>query len=95
LNVPSLDAVSWKAVNLADIKWRSWGNEHVVFHRPSGKLHLLNDSSLRLLREVLTEPLGTKELITLLAGPEPTPAEIDQVVGLLMYFDELGLVTSE
>ena len=67
----------------------------MLFHRPSGAIHLLNEASLRLLTELLTEPKSTHDVISELAGASPSQEEIDQIVALLIRFDSVGLVTSE
>ena len=80
---------------MSEYAWHTWDGEHVLFHRPSGTIHLLNDASLRMLTELLTEPKSTHDVISELAGPSPSPEEIDQIVSLLIRFDNLGLVTSQ
>ena len=65
-----------------------------MFHCPSGKLHLVNDASLRLLTELLVEPLGTRDVIAALVGPDATPEQVEQIVSLLVRFDDLGLITT-
>ena len=48
-----------------------------------------------MLAELLTEPKSTHDVIGELAGASPSPEEIDQIVSLLIRFDNLGLVTSQ
>jgi PqqD family protein of HPr-rel-A system len=95
LNALSIGAISWQAANVSQFTWRTWDGEHVLFHRPSGTIHLLNDASLRLLTELLAEPKSTQDVISDLAGASPSPEEVDQIVSLLIRFDIVGLVTSQ
>ena len=80
---------------MSEFTWRTWNGEHVLFHRPSGTIHLLNAASLSLLTEFLTEPKSTHDVISKIAGASPSPKEIDQIVSLLVRFDDIGLVTSQ
>ena len=77
------------------LQWAEWGGERVVFHRPSGKTHLLNEAGWRLLTDVLSEPLSVAQIIGGLAAADAD--EIDagfapRVMALLARFEELGLI---
>lgn len=85
----------WRAADGDDLLWADWGGDHVVFHRPSGKTHLLNDVSRLLLTQVLTEPLATEEVARILLdtdGGQPDPEYLADVEGMLERYDQLGLV---
>ena len=47
---------SWRARAADEVVWLALDEDHVLYHRPSGKTHFLNDASKRLLRDVLTVP---------------------------------------
>ncbi len=72
-----------------------WGGEHVLYHHPSGKTHLLNEGSALLLRCVLITPkdvaAAARELAELQGGLLDERF-VGHVTGLIMRFDELGLV---
>jgi PqqD family protein of HPr-rel-A system len=67
----------------------------VVYHRPSGKTHLLNEASYYLLTELLTEP---KDLAAIAAAFEPGaggPAReeyLDSVAEILRRLEQYGLI---
>lgn len=75
--------------------WADWGGDCVVYHRPSGKTHLLNTPSAVLLTRVLAVPLDVESAAAELAGAQSAragPDFVDYVAGLLFRFEELGLV---
>ena len=45
-------AHSWRLSSGFRAKWRHWGDEHVLFHVPSGDTHLLDSASTMLLHEL-------------------------------------------
>ena len=66
-----------------------------MFHRPSGKTHLLNAGGIILLREVLVEPLAAAEAADRLADSQGAVADDrfrQHIDALLRRFEELGLV---
>jgi PqqD family protein of HPr-rel-A system len=85
----------WLAARSEDLLWAEWGGDHVAYHRPSGKTHLLNAASRHLLTSVLTKPLDTIEIARVLAAGDD--AELDSqyvadIEAMLDRFDQLGLV---
>ena len=44
-------ALRFRAVSPSECLWGHWGGDHVVFHRPSGKTHLLNEPSALLMTQ--------------------------------------------
>lgn len=67
----------------------------MVHHRPSGKTHFLNSASSLLLREILLDPMDPETASAHLAaaqGSDPEPEFEEYVAGLLIRFEELGLV---
>lgn len=74
--------------------WVDCDDAFVVYHRPSGKTHLMNHASSHLLRDILGEPMKLSEIASALAeGPGPQSGEIlDSLQALLKRFEQLGLV---
>lgn len=86
---------TWLAASGDDLLWAEWGGDHVVFHRPSGKTHLLNAASRHLLTSALTAPRGTDEVARVLAeadDAELDPQYVAEVEAMLDRFEQLGLV---
>jgi PqqD family protein of HPr-rel-A system len=77
------------------LSWFVAGDEHVVYHHPSGKTHLLNAGSALLIQEVLREPRTSEQAADELARLQDAlsdPRFREHVTGLLSRFAELGLV---
>lgn len=81
----------WQAAPPESLDWASWGGEHVLYHRPSGKTHLLNAASVRLLTVILLAPRSLSEIETELAGGG-IAQDGAEVLGMLLRLEELGLV---
>lgn len=95
---PGDNTVLWRSVSADEIVYANWQGEWVVYHRPSGKTHLLNESSVRLIRDLLVQPTRASELVpAFLPATDPPPdAEIQrQFVALLERLEHLGLVRRE
>ncbi len=66
-----------------------------MYHRPSGKTHLLNDASHHLLTELLRE---RKDLATIVAEFDPgdgsveTEQDLQRVRSMLFRLEQLGLI---
>ena len=85
----------WRGASDGDILWADWGGDHIAFHRPSGKSHLLNPAGKQLLTRILSEPLRIPEIIDLIARPvpgAPDEAFAAGVLEMLERFEHLGLV---
>ena len=88
------DASVWRS-NAADCAWASYGENYVVFHRPSGKTHFLNEAGYRLLTEILDRPDGTAAIaarLTNAASGEAEALDEQEVHAMLVRFEYLGLV---
>ncbi len=75
--------------------WANWGGDHIAFHRPSGKTHLLNDVSWRLLTGILVKPQCFEDIIgALAASPEDVnnPRFAAELAATLERFEQLGLI---
>lgn len=67
----------------------------MVYHRPSGKTHFLNEPSVTLLSSILVEPRTLERGAQTLArslGVEADAGFLHHVEALLLRFEELGLV---
>jgi PqqD family protein of HPr-rel-A system len=84
----------WSSVP-SDCTWACYGDDFVVFHRPSGKTHLLNRAGYRLLTDILQRPATSSEIAARLANSSgdgaDTPDEV-AVRDMLLRFEYLGLV---
>ena len=77
------------------MSWAVWDDQHVVYHHPSGKTHLLNPGSALLIRSVLVKPLSPADAAVELARLQGAMADerfIEHLRQLLVRFDEWGLV---
>ena len=89
----------WRAAPPGEIHWAEWGDRFVLFHRPSGQTHFLNEASARLLQQVLVQgPLDVHDAsvglvlaLGLAAEQARDPGYLRQVFGLLVRLEELGL----
>lgn len=72
--------------------WADWGEDCVLYHRRSGQTHFLNRSSATLLQRVLLEPVGVEAASRALDEAQATPELLNHLTGVLLRFEELGLV---
>jgi PqqD family protein of HPr-rel-A system len=56
------DAPSWRLATGFNAQWRHWGDEHILFHLPSGDTHLLDSSSAMVLHELDVAPCSAGDL---------------------------------
>ena len=97
---PILSGVNTQADNWtlrpdADLRWRSWDGEYVVFHPASGDTHFLNPIAGEVLRYLEHRPAGVIELSHHLSDTFELPADEDlasQVRQCLAQFHDLGLI---
>lgn len=88
----------WHRRNAEDCAWAEYGDECIVYHRPSGMTHLLNGVSVRLLADFLLEPKDTDEIAGFfMPGNEDVVAEEfrAQFLDVLARLEYFGLVESE
>jgi len=90
---------SWCAVDPESMVWANWGEGQVVYHRPSGRTHFLNDVSRRLIVDVLPAPGGPGRDAGSVAAALDIPADdldveemVEEIHDLLMHLEALGLV---
>jgi len=82
------------ASDAADLLWSEWDGEYVLFHKPSGKTHFLNESAWVLLSDILREPRDLPATTLELANRRGVAPDEDlsaYVSSLVLRFEELGL----
>lgn len=88
----------WRAADPDTLDWVSFDGEFVLFHRPSGKTHFVNEATALLLREILREPRDLHAIVARLA-PGVSSEERDAIrastLEQLWRLTELGLVESQ
>jgi PqqD family protein of HPr-rel-A system len=85
----------WRAAPPEHLTWAEFSGDFLVYHRPSGKTHLVNATAASLLQQVLVEPLSLEEATGRLAQALDAPADAElltHVADLLARLDEIGLV---
>jgi PqqD family protein of HPr-rel-A system len=95
LTAPAVEPSAYRAAPPGDLSWFASGDEHVVYHHPSGKTHLLNAGSALLIQAVLRDPRTSEQAADELARLQDAlsdPRFREHVSGLLARFAELGLV---
>ena len=87
--------MKWRRGSSDDIVWSDFGDGFAAFHRPSGKTHLLNEASYRLLTVLMVEP---RELATIIAEFEPglgitSPDDYtERMSQMLRRLEQFGLI---
>jgi PqqD family protein of HPr-rel-A system len=89
--------VRWTAAPPADLCWVRWhdDDQYVLYHRPSGKTHIVNEATWLLLNQILRNPLdltGTTHELARLRNLTPDEDLSAHVAGLLLSLEDLGLV---
>ena len=85
----------WHSAPADELVSEKWGNTFVVYHKPSGKTHFLNQAMFDLLTRVLCEPCTLDAAIRQLAElnqGDPGRLMGEQLLGLLQHLEQLGLV---
>jgi PqqD family protein of HPr-rel-A system len=84
----------WVARDFDALLWAQWPDACTIFHRPSGKTHLLNPSSAWLLRRLAVGPLSAQAAALELAAQHGTAVSSEfctEVERVLLRFGQLGL----
>lgn len=87
----------WRVASDSPFAWAHSDSGHVLYHRPSGQTHFLNDGAMLLLSRCLLEPReATAAALELarLQNAEPDARFLEHVSGLLRHFENLGLIES-
>jgi PqqD family protein of HPr-rel-A system len=87
------DNVLWSS-KPDDCVWARYDDDFVVFHRPSGKTHLMNPAGYMLITEILSDPASASTIAARLAN-NGSDGAVDQVAlsDMLLRFEHLGLVS--
>jgi PqqD family protein of HPr-rel-A system len=78
-----------------DILWVSLDDNFVVYHRPSGKTHFLNQSSKVLITEILADAKDLSSVLAAFAHIDTDAHSEDlarQVTGMLDRLEDVGLI---
>ena len=86
----------WRASKTDDLVWAAYeDDEHVVFHRPSGKTHFVNAVTATLLKVVLSSPTSASAAVQQLADAQGVAVEGEFAAAVnksLHHLEYLGLV---
>lgn len=92
----SAETAVWRSVPRERLIWTSWGEDFIVFHRPSGITHFLNAASHYLVDDFLRQPRTVADVgaeMLALTGGENEPATVRRHMhSLLSRLEEIGLV---
>ena len=89
------DGSPWRVAPNANLIWRTWGDESVVFDPRSGDTHLLDTVSREVLALLEQQALALPELCHVTASRLnlPEDADLDRYVQqLVRQFADLGLL---
>lgn len=85
----------WRSVDPDQLLWNGWDDEHVVYHRPSGRTHFLNAASAALVQYFLVEPRSTQAVAMSFPppdGPADSPEHHEEIALLLARLEHLGMI---
>lgn len=88
-------ATLWRRRSQEDCAWAKFEEGYVLYHRPSGKTHVMNDASVALLTELLSEPTSLAEVLDVFRvdGADVDEKElVESMVMLLLRLEDFGLV---
>jgi len=88
----------WRLLEPADLTWRCWDDEYVVFHPFSGMTHYLDATAGGVFEVLLTRPATVDDLTVALADLGQTPVTESLGVAvqqILRRFDEVGLAETQ
>lgn len=85
----------WRVASGSPFAWMHSDSGHVLYHRPSGQTHFLNEGAMLLLVRCLLEPHDADEAARTLASlqqAEPDARFLEHVSDLLLHLESLGLI---
>jgi PqqD family protein of HPr-rel-A system len=85
----------WRIGPLEDLIWADLDDAYVVYHRPSGKTHFLNDATAELLAQILATPQTARSAGEELASREGATGDdafFTAVAESLVRLEYLGLI---
>ena len=80
-----------------NLVWVSFDDDFVVYHRPSGKTHFLNEASKVLLTELLDDARDLPSILDAFAtadSEDHSEEYVRQMKGMLGRLEDLGLIQS-
>ena len=86
---------AWRLADDADLQWRIWEEQTIIYHPPSGDTHCLNPLAAAVLRRIEQQPVATQQLVQAVFQTlemEVTSSLEQQVQMLLGQFHELGMI---
>ena len=88
------DADTWRRRNPDDCIWTRYGDAYVVYHKPSGLTHLLNEASHRLLSDILARPASLASIVAAFghAGNSAPEEYKASMWSTLRWLEHLGLI---
>lgn len=90
-----MQMMRWQTIEIDASLFRSWGGESVLFHQPSGQLHVLDEDAVEVLLMLKTNPLSTERLAEELSVKwqcELSPQFVAEVETVLQKMLALSLV---
>jgi len=85
----------WRVDRPDELVWASFDSGAAVYHRPSGKTHFLNASSVAMLELLQVGPADAAEVCAAIGGSsaaDPLAEHILQVSDVLRNFERVGLI---
>jgi PqqD family protein of HPr-rel-A system len=95
----SITTTKWRVSPDADLRWRFWGDEAIVFHPPSGDTHVLHPIAAEVLQYLCDRCADLNQIASFLASqapaggrPDAADPSLQVLTKLLTDFDQLGLI---
>lgn len=88
-------SITWKVVEAADLRWRFWDDQFVVYSPASGDTHLLNPVAGEILRCLEQAPANLPELVRRVASRLKLDANkqlLEQIGSFLGELENFGLI---
>ena len=86
----------WQSPPADAIVWTSWDDDQfIAYHRPSGITHFLNAASAALITELLIEPSDAETIARAFEpaiGDSDWDEHLDEIIGMLVHLEHLGLI---
>jgi PqqD family protein of HPr-rel-A system len=85
----------WRQCAPENCIWKNFGVDYVLYHRPSGTTHLINDASYRLLTELLNEPRDFPSIAKFFESTEvqfDSAEYVSRMAAMLDRLEHLGLI---
>jgi PqqD family protein of HPr-rel-A system len=86
---------TWRLIEPRTILWTQWGDDYIIYHRPSGKTHFINAATAQLLKNILLEPKTALSAALELAVAQQASCNEEFLVAVgrsLQRLEDVGLV---